>query len=261
MYNIDNISREELIKLLIQKEEEIETLQETISDLYQVAFTPNSIDTKDINSPESFPFSNLVISTDENDNEREVNYAENVFNINKEKIVELQGDMVSERKEKLSSAVDNYLLLLKKGINVELYTLNDLANLDFENYSYSATVLSKLVGYTPNKSLQFTWGLKFCLSIFSNASKSKAAQDNENVKKSVQIFIEHFLDDSTTYKDTFKQEVLNYTEKVELLEKNYTFDAEIINSAIALKEKKYLNKNLENKENNPHLEIAQKIRF
>lgn len=261
MYNTNDMSREELIELLNKKEEEIEILQETISDLYQVAFSPDSIDTKDITSPESFSFSELVISTDDEDNEREVNYAEQAFNKNKEKINELQSDMVSERKAKLSNAIDNYLSLLKKGVNVDLYTLTDLANLDFENYSYSSTVLSKLVGHTPNNSLEFNWGLKFCLSIFAQASKSKAAQDNENVKQSIQLFIEKFLEDSTTYKDTFKQNLLNYTEKVELLENNYAFNSEFLNSAIALKEKKYLNTNLEKKENNPHVDTTQKIRL
>lgn len=260
MYNIDNMSREELIELINKKEEQIEVLEETLSDLYQVAFTPNSIDTKDIHSPESFSFSNLVISTDEEDNESEVEYAEKAFDKNKEKINELHSDMVSERKEKLSAAVDNYLSLLKKGVNVELYALTDLANLDFENYSHSATVLCKLVGYTPNKSLEFNWGLKFCLSIFSNASKLKAAQDNESVKQSIQTFIEYFLHDSTTYKDAFTKNLLNYTEKVELLEKNYAFNADFLNSAIALKEKKYLNKNLETKEKNI-LDTAQKSRL
>lgn len=254
--DLTELTNEELINLIRKKDQiieekdsEIEELQDSIKDLYNDVFVERkNLEDIDTSDPESVDLSALVITTDEEDNSKEVYDAEKIFDTNKDRIDSTNKEIFEYRKDKISSAISNYLMLQTKNVSLYLGDVVEIANIDVGNYDYGNKELSRLVGKTSNYELVNVLNTQQCLSIFSIAyerNKNNSNKDEfEKINNSVVYFINHFLSDKIKFRN------MNYEEKSELLNKSYFRNSDLVPLIKIKKEKDILNKSIENNNEN-----------
>lgn len=250
--DLTELTNEELINLIKKKDEiiegkelEIEELQDTIKDLYNDVFVERkNLEDIDTSDPDAVDFSNLVIVTDEEDNSKDVHDAEKIFDANKERIDNTNKEIFEYRKDKISSAVSNYLTLQEKNVSLYLGDVVEIANIDVGNYDYGNKELSRLVGKTSNYELVNVLNTQQCLSIFSMAYERNKNNTNqkefENINNSLVYFINHFLSDKVKFRN------MNYEEKSEFLSTSYFKNSDLVPIIKIKKEKEMLNKSIIN---------------
>jgi len=254
--DLTELTNEELIDLIRKKEEiieekdsEIEELQDTMKNLYNDAFVEkNNIEDIDTSDPDSVDFSSLVIVNDEDDNSKEVHDAEKIFDTNKDRIDNSNKEIFAYRKDKISSAISNYLLLQDKNVDLYLGDIVEIADIDVGNYDYGNRELARLVGKVSNYELVNILTTQTSLSVFSIAYENNKSNPNkkefENINSSVEYFINHFLSDEVKFRN------MDYEQKSELLNNSYFKKSNLIPLIKIKNEKDMLNKSIENNNEN-----------